>query len=110
MNDSIWRPTDVTQEPETVLGQWRVYKVMGDFDGKGSTIHFVGYTLGGRGEGRVCSPVISYDAKTKTGKTRSGRVYKLHGPSGFNGDAMYVWNRWVSLNGNPEYVDVTEEY
>ena len=107
---SIWKPADVKQEPETILSQWRVYKVKGNFDGEAETTHFVGYTLGRFGEGRVCSPVLEYDPETRQGITRSGRVYKLHGSSGFNRDAMYVWNRWLGMAGDPEYIDVTEEY
>lgn len=107
---SIWRPASVDQEPETILSQWRVYRVKGNFEGQAETVHFVGYTLGRFGEGRVSSPVLEFDAETKKGVTASGRVYLLHGTSGFNPDAMYVWNRWLGLASEPEYTDVSEDY
>jgi len=103
---SIWRPASVTQEPETHLTQWRVLKVKGDIDGA-DTIHFVGYA---GYEGRVCSPVQTYDPSTMRGVTRSGRVYELVGHPGFNGDAMYTWGMWLDRMGNPEVEDMTDHY
>lgn len=103
---SIWRPASVEQEPHTRLAQWRVFKVKGLQDEE-ETIHFVGRA---GWEGRVCSPVTTYDSNTKRGITRSGRVYELFGPSGHNGDAMYVWARWCNINGIKEVEDITKEY
>lgn len=100
---SIWRPRSVEQEPQTRLLQWRVMKV------KGTDIHFVGRA---DWEGRVCSAVQTYDPETKRGITASGRCYELLGPSGYNGDAMYVWRRWMSINNltDADVEDVTAEY
>ena len=103
---SIWRPRSVDQEPETRLTQWRVFKVKG-IPGEGETIHFVGRA---EWEGRVCSPVQTYDPTNKRGVTRSGRVYELLGPSGHNGDAMYVWSKWCTINNIEEVTDLTAEY
>lgn len=103
---SIWRPASVQQEPETRLTQWRVFKVKG-LPHEEETIHFVGRA---EWEGRVCSPVQTYDPTNKRGVTRSGRVYELLGPSGHNGDAMYVWARWCNINDIQEVEDITEEY
>lgn len=104
---SIWRPCSVEQEPETILTQWRVFEVAGDFDSVPTTIHFVGYA---GYEGRVCSPVQTYDPTTRRGITRSGRVYELSGPSGWNSDADYVFRRWLLRNGSPKAVEVTDKY
>ena len=104
---SIWRPCSVEQEPETILTQWRVFKVAGDFGGVPETIHFVG-NVGY--EGRVCSPVETYDPVNRRGITRSGRVYELKGDAGYNRDAMHVWARWLNMSGSPTAVDITEEY
>ena len=104
---SVWKPADVTAEPNTILTQWRIYRVKADFHGNGNTIHFVGYA---GYEGRVCSAIQTFDAKSRKGVTQSGRIYELAGNSGFNGDAMYVWDRWVRMNGNPEIEDITETY
>lgn len=108
---SIWRPASVTQEPETRLTQWRVMKVFADFNCNKETIHFIGSPEKWHGEGRVCSAVQEYDAKTKRGVTQSGRVYELVGDSGYNGDAMYVWSQWfANLGPTADFEDVTSEY
>lgn len=105
---SIWKPASVTQEPETRLTQWRVMKVSADFNTHKDTIHFVGYT---GYEGRVCSAVQTYDPITKRGITKSGRVYELVGDSGFNGDAIHVWNVWFARVGTTAKVeDITDTY
>lgn len=100
---SIWSVASVQEEPETVLTQWRVMQVDGD------SIHFVGNA---GYEGRVCSAVQSYDPSTRRGVTLSGRVYELHGDSGYNSDAMYVWARWRQINNisDSNVVDVTSHY
>lgn len=103
---SIWRPKSVTEEPETTLTNWAVFSV--NIPGEKPTIHFAGYT---GSEGRVCSPVQTYDPETRCGITRSGRIYKLaQGREGLNGDSIYVWSHWVVINGSPTYTDVTEVY
>jgi hypothetical protein len=103
---SIWRATPVKMEPKARLIQWQVYKVRNPKD-DGWDIHFNGYT---GHEGRVCSPVQEFNKETMTGRTRSGRIYELVGPPGYNGDAAYVWNRWIEIYGNPETECITEEY
>lgn len=100
---SIWRPKSVEQEPHSRLLQWRVMKLA---DGD---IHFVGRA---DWEGRVCSAVQTYDPETRRGITRSGRVYELLGPSGYNSDAMYVWTKWCRINSIDinTVIDISEEY
>lgn len=108
---SIWRPDSVTDEPEVKLTQWRVYLVKANIDSTGDTIHFVGSVGYRYSEGRVCSPVQTYDPTTKKGITRSGRIYELVGQSGHNRDALYVWNHWLNrFNPIPEIVDLTDTY
>lgn len=87
---SIWRPASVTQEPNTKLTQWRVYQAI---DFTLVSTHFVGYA---GYAGRVCSAIQSYDKRTKCGITKSGRIYELVGPSGYNQDAMYVFSDWCA--------------
>lgn len=106
-NSSIWRPASVQEEPETVLTQWRVMDVELTPESNEYTTHFVGWA---GYEGRVCSPVKTYDPSTRRGVTSSGRVYELSGSSGNHPDAMYVWLRWLRIYGNPNYRDVTGEY
>lgn len=104
--NSIWRPRSVSQEPETKLTNWAVFSV--DFPGDKPTIHFAGYA---GYEGRVCSPVQTYDPTTRRGRTRSGRVYELlKDRKGLNGDAEYVWRNWLRMNGDPKFTDVTADY
>lgn len=100
---SIWKPASVQQEPHTVLTNWRVMLV------QEKDIHFVGWA---QYEGRVCSAVQSYDPTTKRGITRSGRIYELSGPSGYNSDAEYVWNRWLKMYGltQEDVRDISAEY
>lgn len=102
---SVYRPASVEQEPCTNLTQWQVYEVT---QGSVITAHFVGCA---RYEGRVSSAVQEYDHVTKTGRTSSGRLYKLVGEPGHNKDAMYVFNTWIHRFpiGTP-YEEVTDDY
>lgn len=104
---SIWKVASVADEPNTRLTQWQIYKVKPVMEGKPETIHFVGYA---GYEGRVCSSVQTFDAATRKGVTRSGRIYELVGDPGYNSDAMYVWDRWLSINGDPGVENITESY
>ena len=109
ISDTLWKPASVKEEPETYLQEWRVYSVDGNFNGTGATIHLVGFSMG-TNDGRVSAPVLTFNKKTKHVVTQGGRNYKLHGESGFNKDAMFVFNRWLTINKDPSYRDVTEEY
>jgi hypothetical protein len=105
---SIWKATSVTQEPQTRLTQWRVMEVCAGFNNFSPTIHLVGYA---GYEGRVCSAVKDYDPKSKRAVTKSGRVYALVGSSGYNGDALYTWDRWfANLGSDATMRDITERY
>jgi len=110
--DFIWKPSSVQQEPKTRLTQWRVMEVTAEFNGFKPTIHLVGYIhYNSHGEGRVCSAVSMYDPKSKRAVTQSGRVYELVGSSGYNGDAMYTWDRWFANLGLSAVVkDITADY
>lgn len=90
--NSIWETRPVEDEPEIFLVQWQIFE---------SPVgrHFMGYNDEWR-EGRVSSPIITFDSSKMRGVTRSGRVYQLsaHGP-GYNGDAQYVLESWLRQNG-----------
>lgn len=101
---SIWKTKSVTEEPSIQLYKWRVFSVT---DGIDETIHFVGWT---GNEGRVSSNIVSYDKETNTGISRTGRVYKLVNNNGYDSDAIYTFDRWLSINGNLTYKDITEKY
>jgi hypothetical protein len=108
IDSSIWRPASVSSEPETTLIAWRVFRVTNLSASESETYHFCGRTS--YGEGRVCSPIQSYDPTTRRAVTRSGRVYELVGESGHDKDAIYVWKKWLAINDDPEFFDVTDSF
>lgn len=87
---NIWKaPVPQGEDGAVHLHSWSVkYTPKGCF--------FVGYDMGG-GSGRVSTNIIEFDKVLMQGTTESGRLYKLEGPSGLNGDAAYVWN-WAESN------------
>lgn len=105
---AIWQPYSVDIEPVTHLENWRVYLVQGNFCGAGSTIHLTGWA--DRYEGRVCSPLKAWNETTKKAITRSGRVYELIGNPGYHPDAAWTFERWLMRNGNPDFLDITEDF
>lgn len=98
-------------QPDISIAAWSV------FEGESSTWpeagtktrHFVGYNLTDR-EGRVSTPIVAYDPKTKIGKTLSGRTYHLKGNPGGDVDALYVWGRFTEINKISNVKNVSEEY
>lgn len=101
----VWNIEPVSEVPEVTLEAWKVFEV--PLDGNGWTRHFVGYARELR-QGQVCSPVVSFDPATRSGITRSGRVYRLAGRPGVDADALHVWNRWKSINDITQERDVTD--
>lgn len=91
LEQSVWKPDSIVREPEVTLSRWQVFAFQG-------RRHFVGYNIGGR-EGRVSSPIQTFDSTTRKGVTASGRVYQLEGPAGHHPDADWVLGRWLQLNG-----------
>jgi hypothetical protein len=104
---SIWNTKSVTESPEVILEQWRIFEAKSPY-WEGVTRHFVGYNITDS-EGRVSSAIQEFDPDTMQGITRSGRVYKLSGGPGWNSDAEYVWSRWCEINSIENQLDVTEE-
>lgn len=100
----VYRPRDVSQEPDVRLTQWRVYEV--DFTrhprlppgAPGVTRHFVGFNLD-TCDGRVSGPIQTFNKTRKIGVTRSGRRYQLVGDAGINMDSEYVFGVWLRSNG-----------
>ena len=98
----VWRPTSVDTTPELVMRSWLLLRTERD------EVHLCGYNVS-EGEGRVSSPLIAFDRDRMVATTRSGRHYRLEGPSGADGDAFYVWQRWCAINRVTAYTDVTAE-
>jgi hypothetical protein len=70
---------------------------------------FVGFSRETR-DGRVSTPIIELDAKARKGRTASGRIYHLVGPSGWSSDGEYVFHRFTEILGEGgAWRDVTAE-
>lgn len=100
LQGGIWSTPSPSIEPEIMLIGWSVFEL------PSGTRHFVGYNVR-HSEGRVSTPIISWDAEQQQGVTRSGRRYQLVGDPGSDPDGLYVWG-WYSQGS--AYVDVTHEY
>ena len=96
----IWKTLPVNQEPELSLIIWRIMQT------EQGERHFVGIR-DDDSTGRVSSAIVEFDAHTRRGVTRSGRVYQLCGKPGFSADAQYVWSRWCLANSVFKSTDVT---
>lgn len=90
---SVWLPPTAEEQPEVSLVCWGAFEVLVPELGA-PTIHVVGIRAQS-GEGRVSSPVEMVDAATRCVVTSTGRRYRLVGAPGMQGDALYVWQRWV---------------
>lgn len=91
----VWLPPTAETQPHVTLTSWAAYEVqVPGLDVP--TIHIAGYAER-EGTGRVTSPVGAIDAPRRSVVTRSGRVYRLIGPPGLSGDALYVWQRWLGI-------------
>lgn len=88
----VWSISPIEDEPETTLYGWHI------FETPAGTRHFCGYARAQR-EGRVSSAVIAFDPATMSGRTASGRVYRLEGPRGSHPDADYVKSAWLARAG-----------
>ncbi len=103
---SIWAVAPVAKEPVTNLTQWRVYKVT--TPDNVSETHFMGYA---GYEGRVTSAIRDFDKASKRGRSKSGRLYTLLYESGFNRDAVYVFNSWCArFPEGTEFKDITDTW
>ena len=89
--------------------RWRVFEtVEPEGSAQKATRHFVGYCPGNV-EGRVSSPIVSFDHVRLRGTTASGRVYALAGEPGTDADADYVFEIWMRINEVAQSKDVPAE-
>jgi len=102
----IWRTPGVTDQPVITLIRWRVFEIqVGSRKGER---HLVGYNQEDW-EGRVSTAIVSIDVAAMQCATKSGRVYKLVGPSGYDADGDYVWRAWARVNCVSGERDVSSE-
>lgn len=103
LDASVWEVPPPGDQPEIVLKRWNVMQL------PNGDRHFVGWNAGDR-EGRASTKIISFDPVTRRGKTVSGRLYELEGPSGQDGDGMHTWAGWMKANDAKKFIDVSAEY
>jgi hypothetical protein len=84
---SIYTSASVGDDPTISLSAWSIRET------NTGNRHFVGFNLASL-DGRVSTPITSFDPGTRIGVSASGRRYVLVGPAGFDRDAEYVW-RWA---------------
>jgi hypothetical protein len=98
----IYRSDPVSECDEIELGCWSLRET------STGERYFVGFDVIMR-DGRVSTPIVSFDPRTRIGITSSGRRYCLLGRAGFDNDAEYVWNAVVSARNLEGWKDVTPE-
>ena len=87
---------------EVVLGRWSIRET------NSGRRHFLGFNLVD-GDGRVSTPIQSFDPVTRTGVTTSGSTYRLVGPAGQDKDAEYVWFYAAKAWEIEQWRDITAE-
>jgi hypothetical protein len=70
--------------------------------------HFVGFSIVDN-EGRVSTPILTFDPDSRTGTTSSGSTYTLVGRAGSDKDAEYVWRHAARTWKVEKWRDVTPE-
>ena len=99
ISGGVHKVPSVKKQPEVTLIRWQVTRFK-----EGDCL--VGYHVEWA-EGRVSTPVVNFDPKTRQCMTASGRRYQLVGEPGFDPDGNYVFNQAYS---GAETKDVTNEY
>jgi len=103
---SIWPINSVEKEQKETIINWSIYEAT--FQDNTKSRHLVGFIEDKFG--RATSAIKKWDAKNKVITTRSGRIYFLDGPTGYDGDANYVWENWKYTNQVISAVNVSDEY
>lgn len=98
----IYVGSDVEECPEITLERWSIREI------DNGNRHFVGFDTV-YCDGRVSTPIISFDPRTRQGMTSSGRRYWLLGRAGFDKDAEYVWNRVKRVWEISNWSDITQQ-
>lgn len=88
--------------PVATLIQWRLLRP------SSGAVHLIGYCLE-HNEGRVSSSVLSVDATSRQCVTKSGRVYRVLGPSGHDRHGDWVWKQVMNCTGLTVESDLTAD-
>lgn len=96
----IYVGTATDDKPEILLECWSIRET------DNGDRHFVGFNTA-HCDGRVSTPIVSFDPRTRLGVTSSCRQYRLIGRAGFDKDAEYVWNWAVRVWDISNWSDVT---
>ncbi len=88
----------VDEEPEVALTKWAIIRAV-----DGGHYHFIG--MKSSGIGRFSSRIIAFNLSTMTGRTQSGRIYRLQGDPDYENRRLRgcVAERWGL---NPEAIQV----
>jgi hypothetical protein len=88
----LWKTPEVAEQGSITLIRWRILEVAeGPLKGQR---HLCGYCIENF-EGRASTAIIEIDKQKRRCITRSGRIYRLEGPPGFDPDGAYVWDAWT---------------
>lgn len=99
---TVWKVASLALQASIVLESWAIVLV------DGHDWHFVGYASCNC-EGRVSSKIEHFDLEARTGRTASGRIYRLEGPPGSDPDARYVFERWCAISRVKQFEEITEQ-
>ena len=98
----IWTAPSVSDQPVIKLARWAVFEVeTGDR-------FLVGFNVNDQ-EGRVSTPINTFDSVAGLVITTSGRTYHLVGPAGCDPDGHWIWTHLMEVR-KMRYREVTHEY
>jgi hypothetical protein len=102
---SIWGMPSVENQPIVTLIRWRVLRLKA----QDVSIDLVlGWCLED-GHARMSTPIKHHDAVARTLTTKSGRVYVVAGPYGYDDDAQYILEQHFGRTAQ-KATDVSAEY
>ena len=93
----------VDEEPEVALTRWAIIRAVDR-----GHYHFIGMKSGGIG--RFSSRIIAFNLSTMTGRTQSGRIYRLQGDADYGNARLRdcVAERWGLNREDIQVVSPTE--
>jgi hypothetical protein len=98
----IHKSSPVSEVHMVFIERWSIREV------ENGNRHFVGFNIAEQ-DGRVSTPIVSFDWQSRIGTTSSGRQYRLLGKAGYDKDAEYVCSRVVGAWMTGSWRDVTPE-